>query len=113
MQNELTELLHMVSHFNQDRITGTELYVLMKILTKPEKYIWNHYFLALDSKQHMTVILKKGETDEMSHAFDSVFYLEARDRLQHNKRDHKYGLAEPRRQILGLRATEVAEIPGI
>lgn len=31
MQNELVELFYAVFQFAQDRITGTELYVLMKI----------------------------------------------------------------------------------
>lgn len=31
MQNEVVELFYVVFQFGQDRITGTELYVLMKI----------------------------------------------------------------------------------
>ena len=81
MQKELTELLYVVFPFNQDRVTRTELYVLMKTLTKPEKYIWNHYFLTSDSKQQKTVILEKGLTDDMSHATDTDFYLETLDGL--------------------------------
>lgn len=53
----------------------------MKTLTQPEKYTWNHYFLTLNSKQQKTVILEKGETDDMTHVTDSVFYLEALDGL--------------------------------
>lgn len=32
MQNELIELIYVVFHFSQDRITGIELNVLMKIV---------------------------------------------------------------------------------
>lgn len=41
------------------------------------------------------MIVEKRETDKMSYATDAVFYLEALDGLQHNKREPKHVLPEP------------------
>ena len=43
---------------------------------------------------------------------DSVFCLETLAGLWPNKKERKHDIAEPRRQILGFKATEVAGICG-